>query len=218
MIRCTLALLFLLASAQPVLADCRQYFFDAIARTPGAAAPDWKAVLESLPGRGFGVNPRPDEIQPPNAKHFGMTVMIDAGGHARGRIWLATDQPTQDHNGNRWYTREVQVIADDGAGGFVWAWHELGGAAARPCAGSNVPPPVVTPPPSTPPPSAPPVDISALLAAAAELQKTLDALRSEVAAVKSELEAVKDKPVTVTLPCFSGRLGGFAPVTLCPKQ
>ena len=76
-----------------VLADPRAYFFSLIGRTEGSPAPDWKAVLESLPGRGMGINPKPGEIQPLNAPHYGITVMIDAGNNARGRIWLPTDVP-----------------------------------------------------------------------------------------------------------------------------
>ena len=60
-----------------VLADPRAYFFSLIGSTEGAPAPDWKAVLESLPGRGMGTNPKPGEKQPLNAPHYGITVMID---------------------------------------------------------------------------------------------------------------------------------------------
>lgn len=115
-----------------VLADPRAYFFSLIDRTEGAPAPDWKAVLEALPGRGMGINPKPGEIQPTNAPHYGITVMIDAGGNARGRIWLPTD--VQEPGG--WFTHEIQVIADGPTqGSFVWAWVDKGGApyAPRPC-------------------------------------------------------------------------------------
>ena len=119
-----------------VLADPRAYFFSLIGRTEGSPAPDWKGVLESLPGRGMGTNPKPGEIQPQNAPHYGITVMIDAGGNARGRIWLPTDVPTVDDNGNRWFTHEFQVIADGPTpGSLIWAWQDKGGApyAPRPC-------------------------------------------------------------------------------------
>ena len=115
-----------------VLADPRAYFFSLIGRTEGAPAPDWKAVLEALPGRGMGVNPKRGEVQPQNAPHYGITVMIDAGGNARGRIWLPTD--VQEPGG--WFTHEIQVIADGPTtGSFVWAWIDKGGApyAPRPC-------------------------------------------------------------------------------------
>jgi hypothetical protein len=119
-----------------VLADPRAYFFSLIGKTEGSPAPDWKAVLESLPGRGMGINPKPGEVQPLNAPHYGITVMIDAGGNARGRIWLPTDVPAVDDNGNRWFTHEFQVIADGPTpGSFVWAWQDKGGPpyAPRPC-------------------------------------------------------------------------------------
>jgi hypothetical protein len=116
------------------LTDPRAYFFALIGRTEGSAAPDWKAVLESLPGKGMGVNPKPGMIQPTNAPHYGITVMIDAGGNARGRIWLPSDgPPTVDDNGNRWFTHEFQVIADGPTpGSFVWAWQDKVGAPYSP--------------------------------------------------------------------------------------
>ena len=117
-----------------VLADPRAYFFSLIDRTEGSPAPDWKAVLESLPGRGMGINPKPGEHQPLNAPHYGITVMIDAGKNARGRIWLPTDVPVM-HDGNAWFTHEIQVIADGPTpGSMVWAWHRQGRSAVRPAA------------------------------------------------------------------------------------
>ena len=118
-----------------VLADPRAYFFSLIGRTEGSPAPDWKAVLESLPGRGMGINPKPGEIQPVNAPHYGITVMIDAGNNARGRIWLPADVPVMA-DGNAWFTHEIQVIADGPTpGAMIWAWIDKGGAqyAPRPC-------------------------------------------------------------------------------------
>ena len=79
-----------------------------------------------------GINPKQGEVQPRDAPHYGITLMIDAGGNARGRIWLPTD--VQEPGG--WFTREIQVIADGAtAGSFVWAWIDKGGApyAPRPC-------------------------------------------------------------------------------------
>ena len=118
-----------------VLADPRAYFFSLIGSSEGSPAPDWKAVLESLPGRGMGTNPKPGEKQPLNAPHYGITVMIDAGGNARGRIWLPADVPVMA-DGNAWFTHEIQVIADGPTpGSMIWAWIDKGGAqyAPRPC-------------------------------------------------------------------------------------
>jgi len=135
-----------------VLADPRAYFFSLIGSTEGSPAPDWKAVLESLPGRGMGINPKPGERQPLNAPHYGITVMIDAGGNARGRIWLPADVPVMA-DGNAWFTHEIQVIADGPTpGSMIWAWIDKGGAqyAPRPCqqggtgGGGATPSPAVT--------------------------------------------------------------------------
>ena len=126
----------------------KTYFFQYIKREIGAPANDWKAVLESLPQQGFFTNPKPGQIMP-SSPHHGISIMIDAGGNARGRIWLPTDTYTTDQNGNQWYTHEMQVIADGPvAGTFVWAWQDKGGAPVRPFEGSTteptpIPPPVV---------------------------------------------------------------------------
>jgi hypothetical protein len=135
------------------LTDPRAYFFtDVIRRIEGEPANDWKQVLESLPGQGMGVNPKPGQIQPQDAPFYGITVMIDAGGNARGRIWLPTNTPVM-HDGNAWYTREIQVIADGPTpGSMVWAWIDKGGAQYAPhVCDSSTPPPVE--PPVEPPPA-----------------------------------------------------------------
>jgi len=133
--------------------DYRDFFFALIGRSEGALATgDWKPVLESLPGRGMGTNPAPGERQPQDAPHHGVTVMIDAGGNARGRIWLPADDFTTDGNGNRWFTHEMQVIADGPTpGSMIWAWQDKGGATVRPFSGGSTPPPVEppVPPPNT---------------------------------------------------------------------
>ena len=174
-----------------VLADPRAYFFSLIGRTEGSPAPDWKAVLESLPGRGMGTNPKPGEIQPQNAPHYGITVMIDAGGNARGRIWLPTDVPSVDDNGNRWFTHEFQVIADGPTpGSFVWAWQDKGGApyAPRPCeqggtvGGSAAPSPAVTTGGS----------------AAQSLEARIQALEGLVSAQAKEIADLKSRPAPST--------------------
>lgn len=162
------------------LTDPKSYFFtDVIKRLDGAPAPDWKAVLESLPGRGMGVNPKPGEVQLADAPFYGITVMIDGGGNARGRIWLPTETPVVDSNGNRWFTREIQVIADDGAGGFRWAWEDKGGAqyVPRPCDGSQ---PGPDPGPPTPPNT--------------ELEARVVELEKQVADLTARMEAVEQRP------------------------
>jgi hypothetical protein len=128
--------------------EYKTYFFKYINREVGAPANDWKAVLESLPQQGFLVNPKPGQVMP-SSPHHGISIMIDAGGNARGRIWLPTDTYVTDPNGNQWYTHEMQVIADGPMNGtFVWAWQDKGGAPVRPFDGvTPVPPPVVVPPP-----------------------------------------------------------------------
>jgi hypothetical protein len=210
-VRRLLFLLILLASSRPVyaqvpgcvngvLADPRAYFFSQIARQEGWPANDFGPVLKQLAVNGMGVNPRPGERQSQTAPYFGITVMIDAGGNARGRIWLPTDLPET----NGYYTHEIQVIADAPGGGLQWAWIDIGGApyAPRPCSGS-APPVVVEPPVVTTPPS------DGVLEAIASLRKQIENLQQA-------LEELKAQPVT--LPCFSGRIGGAVPVTLCPRQ
>lgn len=205
----TLALIAQLLAA-PAFAqeDCKAYLFARMGRAEGQPANDWAAVLESLPRQGFGVNPQPGQIQPANAPHHGITVMIDAGGHARGRVWLATDFPTVDGNGNQWFTHEYQVIADGPApGSFVWAWQDKGGGPPRACR-SVTPEPGPVPPVTPPPPTTPtvPDELLEAIATLRELQKAIDLLRGD-------LDAMKNRP----FPCFGGRLGGAVPVTLCPK-
>jgi hypothetical protein len=153
------------------LTDPRAYFFaDVIRRIEGEPAPDWKQVLESLPGQGMGVNPKPGQIQPQDAPFYGITVMIDSGGNARGRIWLPTNTPVM-HDGNAWYTREIQVIADGPTPGtMVWAWIDKGGAQYAPhvCDSS-------TPPPE-PQPQPPAVDLEPRVAKLEEDVKHLTAI------------------------------------------
>lgn len=122
--------------------DYHDFFFQDILRVDGDPANDWQAVLESLPAKGYGTNPKPGEVQPVDAPKHGITIMLDSGGNARGRIWLPTDTP--DALG--YFTYEVQVIADGPTpGSFVWAWQERGGPPARPFSGAQ-PGPEPTPP------------------------------------------------------------------------
>ncbi len=138
----------------------REYLFARLSEVSGttvaigAAAPNWKASLEALTRLSppFGINPQAGVPTSLDAPHHGITVMIDAGGNARGRIWLPTNTFTLDGNNNRWFTHEFQVIADGPAPGtMVWEWQDKGGADVRPFHGAVVPPVVVEPTPPTPP-------------------------------------------------------------------
>lgn len=169
----------------------KTYFFATIGRSEGSPAPDWKAVLESLPGRGFGVNPKPGVIMPAGAPHHGITVMIDAGGNARGRIWLPTD--IQEPGG--WFTHEIQVIADGPTpGSFVWAWQDKGGAPVRPFVDGAQPP---NPTPEPQPPSDVEERIAALERDVALLHGDLLKLRGDIApAVR---EALRGATLKITV-------------------
>jgi len=192
----------------------RDYVFSLLGAAEGAPAPNWKAALESLPGRGMGINPQPGEVQLPNAPHHGVTVMIDAGGNARGRIWLPSDVPVM-HEGNAWFTHEIQVIADGPEpGSFVWAWIDKGGAPVRPFDAATAPPPAPAVPPSAPPvPPAPALDVDAVLIVFNEiLTERFRELDERLAA----LGAIAARPwpeYSLTLP----RVLGGATVTLRPK-
>jgi hypothetical protein len=123
------------------LADPQAYFFaDMIKRPEGSPADDYKDVLRGLIAQGMGTNPRPGEIQPPNAPFYGITCMCSSGTtDPRGRIWLPTTSPVVV-DGNAWYTHEIQVIANGPTpGSFVWAWTDKGGGPyeARPCEGGT---------------------------------------------------------------------------------
>lgn len=202
-----LLLLLILASSRPVYAqDCKAYFFSIIGRAEGSPAPDWKAVLESLPARGMGTNPQPGEMQPVNARFHGITVMIDAGGNARGRIWLASDSFVQD-GPNQWFTHEIQVIADGPtAGSFVWAWVDKGGAPPRPC-GVVVDP---TGPQPGPPPSQ---GLDELMEAVAALRKQIDNVRVRVEQLEVNpprvlsMDALYQALQSVQFDCQIGRTG-----------
>ena len=123
-----------------VLVDPSTYFFSIVARNPGDTANDWKAVLKDLQRRGMHLNPRPGERADASWPFHGISLMVSDNGNGdpRGRIWLPTALATTDHEGNQWFTREVQVIADGpGGAGFVWQWKELGGQAFAPVPGAS---------------------------------------------------------------------------------
>jgi hypothetical protein len=136
------------------LEDPQAYFFFLLSQITGKTeaaglpCPNWKANLELLPSLGMQVNVQPGAPIPADAKHYGICIMIDAGGNARGRCWLPTEQHTTDGNGNKWFTHEMQVIAER-AGVMYWAWDDKGGPpyVARVC-DSGSQPPNPNPPPS----------------------------------------------------------------------
>lgn len=97
------------AGAPTTMDQWEAYFFGLINRTKGSPANDYETVLNGLKDQGMKVNPTPGEVPQVSWPFYGMSVMIDAGGHPRGRIWLPT--PTPD--ANNYYTHEIQVIGDD---------------------------------------------------------------------------------------------------------
>jgi hypothetical protein len=190
-----------------MLVDPRAYFFSLIQRTEGSPAPDWKQVLESLPAKGMGINPRPGERQPMNAPHGGITVMIDAGNNARGRIWLPTDLPQTDHNGNQWFTHEVQVIADGPTpGSFVWAWEDKGGP---PYAPRRCPQPGGTTPTPTPIPT-PDENGGDMVIDLRPLEARIKALERLVAAQADAIADLKKRPVATPAPSGGAQLKKIA--------
>jgi len=137
-----------------VLVDPSAYFQFIIGRKEGDPANDWVAVLKDLQRRGMHLNPKPGERADASWPFHAISLMVgdNGNGDPRGRIWLPTALATTDNDGNQWFTREVQVIADaPGGAGFIWRWRELGGQAFAPVpgashdghggAGGEVPPP-----------------------------------------------------------------------------
>jgi hypothetical protein len=133
-----------------VLVDPRSWFFWKVGTFEGNPAADWQVRLKGLHDSGMRKNPQPGE-RPVYDTFYGVTIMIDAGGNPRGRIWL----PTQEPEANGYFTREVQVIADGPTpGSLIWHWSELGGNAYSPLQPPGtipVDPPVVVDPPTPPP-------------------------------------------------------------------
>lgn len=120
----------------------RDYFFNLIKRAPGSPAPDWAQVLERLHYEAHvPKNPQPGFAGTPPQPFNGLTIMIDGGGNARGRIWFYGPEP----NG-AWFTCEYQVIEDgEAAGSFLWAWFQTSGGEPYPLTstgeGGTEPPP-----------------------------------------------------------------------------
>jgi hypothetical protein len=123
-----------------VLVDPRAYFHFVIGRNEGDPANDWVRVLKDLQRRGMHLNPKPGERADASWPFHGLSLMVSDNGNGdpRGRLWLPTSLATTDHQGNQWFTREVQVIADNPSGdGFIWQWRELGGHPYTPVAGAS---------------------------------------------------------------------------------
>jgi Mg2+ and Co2+ transporter CorA len=131
--------------------------------------------------------------------------MIDAGGNARGRIWLPTDLAQTDSNGNRWFTHEIQVIADGPSpGSFVWAWEDKGGPpyAPRPCqhtagGGTGAPGPDV---PATGGGGAGPTSPGDMLIDLRPLEARIQKLERLVAAQADAIADLQKRPVTPPSP------------------
>lgn len=111
--------------------EAKAWFFQGIGYAIGGPANNYEAVLSACglpPGYGPGVVPT--AAMP----YFAFTNM-ESGGVSRGRIFLPTAQP----DGNNYYTRQIQVIADDPnfVGSLVWAWQYISGHAYAPVQGAS---------------------------------------------------------------------------------
>lgn len=209
-----------------VLVDPKTWFFARIGRPEGSPANDYAEVLKRLIAQGMRVNPRPSE-RPRYDAFFGVTVMVGGNGDPRGRIWLPSNEATVDGQGNEWFTREVQVIAD-GGGGLVWRWQELGGGPYHAVQPPNTPGPT-TPPPTTPPPSGggeePEVPAELILILRETLARA-QAIEQDVIEVRAELKdalaALRDEVAQASRRSYSGevknRFLGTVNVTLTPKD
>jgi hypothetical protein len=127
-------------NASGVLVDPKAYFHFIVGRTEGDPANDWVPVLKDLQRRGMHLNPRPGERADASWPFHGISLMVgdNGNGDPRGRLWLPTALATTDREGNQWFTREVQVIANSPSGtGFIWSWSELGGQAFAPVPGAS---------------------------------------------------------------------------------
>lgn len=93
--------------APATMTDWQNYFYGLTGiPTIGDPADDYEDKMLDLVAAGMKVNPVPWEIPSAAWPFFGLSVMIDAGGHPRGRIWLPTAVP--DSLG--YYTHEIQFI------------------------------------------------------------------------------------------------------------
>ena len=164
------------AHAQPIgcnggQIDFKQYSLAVLGAVEGQPAPDWAAKLSAS---GF---PAPQPNTPPNTKiHFGITQSIGAGG-PRGRLWLPTAVAEIDENGNRWYTRTIDVVKHETQ---TWMWLDRGGNPPLVVECGTLPEPPEPPQPPSPPipPSIPPSgDIDKLILTEVQALRLEEALR-----------------------------------------
>lgn len=112
-------------------AEIKAYFWELIGKSEEGSANDFKAVMakpypwneqmlqipSNLPG--------PGQQLPADAPFYGITQQT-SGGVSSGRIWVPAAVPQVDENGNKWYTRYIQIIKDKPGGihrtDFLWTW------------------------------------------------------------------------------------------------
>ena len=124
--------------------DYRVYVFNLLNAHEGASAVGWP---EKMAASGL---PMPLPNVPPNqAVHFGITQSIGGDGGPRGRVWLPTAVPETDENGNRWFTRTIDIVKHETQ---TWMWLDRGGNPPLVVECGTLPeppepvPPVVLPP------------------------------------------------------------------------
>ena len=130
--------------------DYRVYVFNLLNAHEGASAVGWP---EKMAASGL---PMPLPNVPPNqAVHFGITQSIGGDGGPRGRVWLPTAVPETDENGNRWFTRTIDIVKHETQ---TWMWLDRGGNPPLVVECGTLPEPPEPPQPPSPPipPSIPP--------------------------------------------------------------
>ncbi len=109
-----------------VCVDPKTYFFHIIGKREGEPANDHEMVVKrAMLDKGAQQNVPEGELPGRDWPFKAIAVMV-SGGVARGRLFLPSNVAQIGDNGNRWYTKDVQYIAD-GPGGLVWKWTEMGG-------------------------------------------------------------------------------------------
>ena len=135
-VRTVVTLLILILTSQPAFAlvpgcfnglllNPAAYVQFVLSRQIGQPAPDWEAVLQ---GSGIpGTSPVPGTIA--SDAFYGITQWKGSAGNVRGRLSLPTATP----DGLGYYTRSVDVLADNPAWSVpcwqdaracIWAWRE----------------------------------------------------------------------------------------------